>query len=69
MDITKKSKGFLIEYTNREIFCHSPLLLPGISLMDDWILAILYAFTLIYIFVGITIVSDIFMESIEVITA
>jgi hypothetical protein len=37
--------------------------------MPIWILAIAYGFALVYLFMAIGIISDIFMESIEKITS
>jgi len=41
----------------------------GVSLEPNWFLGIVYLLLMGYIFIGIAIVSDIFMDSIEVITA
>ena len=62
-------KGYIEEYSNKEDFCHSNLLLSGVSLMNEKFLAVCYALILFYLFLGIAIVSDIFMGAIEVITA
>lgn len=45
------------------------LLVPGVILMNNGLLAVFYFFCLIYLFLGISIVSDIFMGAIEVITS
>jgi len=41
----------------------------GLSLEDNTLMGIVYLAAMFFIFIGITIVSDIFMDSIEVITA
>lgn len=41
----------------------------GVSLEPNWFLGIVYLLLMGYMFIGIAIVSDIFMDSIEVITA
>jgi hypothetical protein len=59
-------RGRIVEFTNREEgFCNSFILVPGISIMSKTFLAILYFIFLIYLFLGISIISDIFMEAIE----
>lgn len=50
-------------------FCHSFILVPGFALQASWWLFIIYLVTLVYIFVGVSIISDIFMDSITVITS
>jgi solute carrier family 8 (sodium/calcium exchanger) len=61
--------GSITEYSNKAEFCHSYMLLPGIPLLNNLTLSIGYLFCLIYLFLGIAIVSDIFMGAIEVITS
>ncbi|KAL3311987.1 hypothetical protein Ciccas_009427 [Cichlidogyrus casuarinus] len=50
-------------------FCESWLLLPGENLWNRYLRVFLYLTAMLYIFVGIAIVSDIFMGAIERITA
>jgi len=45
------------------------VLVPGTSLMSNGLMGVVYLLWLGYLFVGIAIISDIFMESIESITA
>lgn len=45
------------------------ILVPGTSLMSDGLMGIVYLLWLGWLFVGIAIISDIFMEAIEAITA
>lgn len=45
------------------------MLPAGVSLSDNYTLSVIYLLVLLYIFHGIGIISDIFMESIEVITS
>lgn len=49
--------------------CNSWVLVPGTAILPLGLLAVAYCFTLIYLFMGISIVSDIFMEAIEKITS
>ena len=44
-------------------------LLPGIVTYPSWLQAMLYTVVLLYIFLGIAIISDIFMNSVEAITS
>lgn len=45
------------------------MLVPGMYMMNNKFLAVVYLCTLAYLFVGIAIISDIFMEAIEQITS
>lgn len=61
--------GFVDEYWDVEL-CHSSLvLIPGTSLLPRSMLAVVYFIFLCWLFMGIAIVADIFMEAIEVITS
>ena len=51
------------------MFLNSILLIPGIATLSRGFLAVVYAFALIYLFLGISIVAEIFMEAIEKITS
>jgi hypothetical protein len=65
--------GFVEEFYDGEIggsYCYSGLvLIPGTTLMNKAVLGIAYFVFLCYLFLGISIVADIFMEAIEVITS
>ncbi|GFS07622.1 sodium/calcium exchanger 3 [Elysia marginata] len=64
------SRGFVVEYLDTgEDRCSSWLLLPAENLWPEWFRGLIYCIALFYFFVGIAIASDIFMCSIEVITA
>ena len=64
-----KPGGYIDEYTNKETFCHSWIFTPGLSLLGDATLGVCYLLLLIWLFVGIAILADIFMEAIEMITS
>lgn len=49
--------------------CTSWVLIPGIALLPWGLLAVFYLITLVYLFLAIGIISDIFMAGIENITA
>lgn len=55
-------KGRIVEYSNQEEFCNSWFAVGAMSLTHPVIQAIAYALALAYLFVGIAIISDIFME-------
>jgi len=59
--------GIIIEY--KSTVCESWLLLPGENLWPDWLRGVLYIVFMFYLFIGIAIISDIFMGAIEVITS
>lgn len=64
---TNYSKGYVAEY---ETPCfESWLLLPAQNLWPDGLLGVLYVIAMIYLFLGIAIIADIFMSCIEVITS
>lgn len=63
---TMHSQGYVEEYYDGDR-CSSYLLLPGINLLNRRMMAFFYFITLMYLFLGISIISDIFMEAIEVI--
>lgn len=67
--VEKFSRGRIVEYTDEEEFCHSWVLVPGTSLRPSWLLGIVYFIFLIYLFLGIALISDLLMDSIEVITS
>jgi len=58
-----------VQYEHRLDFCNSFILVPGFALQRPWFLTIVYIITLVYIFVGVSIISDLFMDSITVITS
>jgi len=69
-DIIVGANGFMEEWHNKEDdFCNSFMIVPGTSLLDQRFLTVMYFLFLCYLFVGISIIADIFMEGIENITA
>lgn len=64
-------RGYVVELLSspNNSVCSSWLLLPGENLWPEWTRGSLYLIALLYIFIGIAIVSDVFMGSIEVITS
>lgn len=58
--------GYVEEFYARQR-CYSPILVPGTSLLNNILMGIVYLVWLIYLFIGIGIISDIFMEAIEAI--
>lgn len=62
-------RGRIVYYSKNIEVCNSFMLIPGIALMPRGFLAICYGLMLVYLFSAIGIISDIFMESIEKITA
>ena len=55
-------RGYVEEYTDGDDFCHSYVIPPGFSLGNRWVLAFIYFAALAYLFLGIAIISDVFME-------
>jgi hypothetical protein len=62
-------RGRIVYYSSNTEVCQSWVLMPGVAILPNGLLAVFYCLCLIYLFLGISIVSDIFMESIEKITS
>ena len=62
------ANGTCTENITTTLPCHSWIVLRGTSLYSKGVLAFFYALFLIYLFLGIAIVADIFMGAIEIIT-
>jgi hypothetical protein len=60
--------GYIEEFYD-DLHCHSWIMVPGTSLLSNGFMGFCYLCTLGWLFLGIAIISDIFMESIEMITA
>lgn len=69
MSIDEYPRGRIVYFSKNTEVCQSSLLLPGVAILNRGFLAVCYGITLIYLFMGIGIVSEIFMESIEKITS
>jgi len=66
--LVMQPQGFVEEFWTKQR-CTSVVLIPGTSLLSSGLMGVCYLLTLGYLFLGIAIVSDIFMEAIEEITA
>ena len=55
-------RGHITYFSSNEVICNSPLLIPGVAILPRTLLAVFYFVTLIYLFLAIGLVSDIFME-------
>ena len=62
------ANGSCIENITTEEPCHSWIVLHGTSMYSKGVLGFFYGLFLIYLFLGIAIVADIFMGAIEIIT-
>lgn len=67
--VTQFPRGRIVHLSRNIELCDSWVLFPGISLLPRGLTAIFYFLALNYLFMGIGVVSDIFMESIEKITS
>jgi Ca2+/Na+ antiporter len=64
-----RANGFVDEYWNDQS-CYSTMVnIPGTQLLKNHTLGVAYLIFLLYLFLGISIVADIFMEAIEEITS
>jgi hypothetical protein len=57
--------GYIDIYTNKEEFCSSYVIVPGMNLANEKVLGTFYLLALFYLFLGISIVADEFMVAIE----
>ena len=62
------TNGYVEEYYDDQR-CSTYVIVPGSSLMNKYVLAIAYFIFLCYLFIGISIIAEIFMDAIEVITS
>lgn len=64
------SRGYVVEFVKEnQTRCSSWLLLPAENLWPVWLRCTLYLMAMFYLFIGIAIISDVFMCSIEMITS
>jgi len=63
------AKGRIVIFGGASGTCNSPLLIPGIQVMPTPLLGVAYGLTLCYLFVGISIIADLFVGGIEKITS
>ncbi|XP_061162761.1 sodium/calcium exchanger 2-like isoform X2 [Saccostrea echinata] len=64
-------RGYVVEYlaSNTSENCKSWILVPAENLWPEWLRGLLYVICMAYFFLGVAISSDIFMNSIEVLTS
>ncbi|XP_071167592.1 sodium/calcium exchanger 2-like isoform X13 [Mytilus edulis] len=64
-------RGYVVEYldSNTSKRCEGFILLPAENLWHEGVRGFLYLLALLYIFLGVAVASDIFMNSIEVMTS
>jgi len=62
-------RGRIVYYGSNVEVCTSGVLIPGTALLPKGLLAVAYALALIYLFLGIAIISELFMGGIEKITS
>ena len=68
--VTEYAGGTLIEvYASSNIICDGDLLLPGENIWAHEARGILYFVALVWIFLGVSIIADMFMDAIEHITS
>lgn len=69
MEISEFERGRIVYFSKNTEVCLSPLLIPGVATLSRGTLSVAYGFCLVYLFLGISIVAEIFMEAIEKITS
>ena len=67
---TDYSRGYVVEYldSNTTKRCDEFILLPAENLWDEGLRGFIYLLAMLYLFLGVAIASDIFLNSIEVMT-
>ena len=67
--LTRRCARGKCEFSPDKFLAYSSILVPGTFLLDNTVLGIAYLIGMGYVFIGIAIISDIFMEAIEEITS
>jgi len=67
--MNKFANGFVEEYYTNEHCYSAAFNLPGTPLMGNTTVGIFYFIFLLWLFLGISVIADIFMEAIEIITS
>lgn len=69
MEVQEYDRGRIVYLGPNKAMCNSWVLVPGTAILPTGLLAVAYCATLAWLFLGIGIVSDIFMSAIEKITS
>jgi len=68
-EVVNYPRGHIVYFSTNTAVCNSWVLIPGAATLPTGVTSVAYCLTLIYLFLGIGIISDIFMSAIEKITA
>mmetsp|Transcript_31517 Transcript_31517/g.93958 ORF Transcript_31517/g.93958 Transcript_31517/m.93958 type:complete len:805 (-) Transcript_31517:1328-3742(-) len=66
-EVPPGGKGVVL-YESFRVCQEAYINLPGINLLPDWLLAVMWALFLIWLFCGVAVLSNAFIEAIEIIT-
>lgn len=69
MQVQEFQRGRIVYFSKNTEVCQSSLLMPGVANLNRTVLSIAYGLSLCYLFIGVSIVAEIFMEAIEKITS
>jgi hypothetical protein len=69
MLIENYPRGRIVMFGNGDMICNSRFIIPGTSLLPVGVLAVAYFMALVYLFLGISIIAELFMAGIEQITS
>lgn len=69
MQVEEFPRGRIVYFSKYSTVCKSILLVPGTAILPSGLLAVGYFLALVYLFLGISLVADIFMTAIEKITS
>lgn len=69
MEVNNYARGRIVMFGNGDMICNSNFIIPGTSLLPVGVLAVAYFLALVYLFLGISIIAEVFMAGIEKITS
>jgi hypothetical protein len=69
MQVQEFQRGRIVYFSKNTEVCQSSLLIPGVANLNRTVLSIAYGLSLCYLFIGVSIVAEVFMEAIEKITS
>jgi len=69
LEVHEYDRGRIVYFGKNKNLCNSWVIVPGTAILPTGLLAVAYGLTLAWLFMGIAIVSDIFMAAIEKITS
>eukprot|EP00347_Sterkiella_histriomuscorum_P016076 403354581 len=69
MNVITYQRGQVVEYYNHGEICESFLLVPGMQMLNDSVLAFVYIVIIAYVYIGVYLAMDVLLEAINHITS